>query len=233
VHRALQWFVELYPEPLPANAEQLFHDLLVEALVQAGMSRPAMARERALAAGAAPWVIAFERRRRQGARLLVEQRGVLDLAVGAGSFRVTARADRLEVRAGAADVLDFKTGLPPSRPQVLKGFAPQLTLTAAILNAGGFAEVGPIAPGELLYVRLTGRNNQPEPKPVAAAAESLDLALAALDGLKRRVAQFQSPDEAYPSWVAPQYMLQRGGDYDHLARVWEWHVIGDGGEAGE
>ena len=113
------------------------------------------------------------------------------------------------------------------------GFAPQLTLTAAILHGGGFAEVGAAPPGELLYVRLTGRNSQPEPKPVAAGGESLDWALIALDGLQRRVASFQSADTAYLSWVAPQFIRERGGDYDHLARVWEWHVIGDGGEAGE
>ena len=42
-------------------------------------------------------------------------------------------------------------------------------------------------------------------------------------------------DEAtpYASWVAPQFMGSFGGNYDHLARVWEWHVVGGEDEATE
>ena len=232
VHRALQWFVERYPDALPADSGEVFQGLLVEALTEAGMSRPAMARETALAAQAAPWVMDFEARRRPGARLLVEQRGVLDILVNGESFRLTARADRLELRAGGCDVLDFKTGQPPSKKEVAAGFAPQLTLTAAILQQGGFAEAGPAAPGELVYVQITGRNNQPEPRFVGSPGESPILALAALEGLTMRVASFQSPDVPYLSWTAPKFMRAHG-DYDHLARVWEWHVIGEGEGGGE
>ena len=57
---------------------------------------------------------------------------------------------------------------------------------------------------------------------------------AALEGLKRRVARFDQADTPYPSWAAPQFIGRYGGDYDHLARLWEWHVIGEGeGEGGE
>ena len=233
VHAALQAFVERHPEALPPDAERVFEELLTDALTEAGMSGASMARERALASQAASWVVGFERRRRQGARLLVEQKGELTIQTGAGPFTVTARADRIEVRGGVADVLDFKTGALPSRKQVVSGFAPQLTLTAAILEGGGFAEAGPARPGDLLYVQITGRNAQKEPVAVADAADSPALAEAALAGLVRRAARFASADTPYLSWAAPQFMHERGGDYDHLARVWEWHVIGEGGEAGE
>jgi ATP-dependent helicase/nuclease subunit B len=233
VHRALQWFVERYPEALPEDSRQVFQDLLLEALAEAGMARPAMARERALAAKAAPWVVDFERRRRQGARLLVEQKGTLTFEAAGGPFTLSARADRLELRSAGADILDFKTGRPPTKNQVQSGFSPQLTLTAAILQEGGFLAAGPMTPAELVYVQVTGRNSQPEPKPVVTSPDSQTWAQQALDGLKRRVAQFRLAGQPYLSWTAPQYLLQRGGDYDHLARVWEWHVIGEGGEGGE
>ena len=80
----------------------------------------------------------------------------MELRAPGGPFTVTARADRIELRGGYADVLDFKTGLPPSARQVESGVAPQLTLTAAILRAGGFEEVGPAEPGALIYVRVSG-----------------------------------------------------------------------------
>ena len=60
------------------------------------------------------------------------------------------------------------------------------------------------------------------------------MAQRALDGLKRRVAAFDRQSEPYVSWAAPQFIDQFDGDYDHLARLWEWHVIGEGeAEAGE
>jgi ATP-dependent helicase/nuclease subunit B len=228
VHRALQLFVERYPEALPEDSGEAFQELLVEALREAGMARPAMAREHALAKGAAPWVVDFEQQRRRGARLLVEQKGMLDFEAGGQTFRLTARADRLELRGPTADILDFKTGRPPSILQVETGFAPQLTLTAAILGLGGFEQAGPRAAGELVYVQITGRTNQPEPRAVAGPPQSEAWAERAFEGLKGRVERYRSQDVPYPSWTAPQFLNERGGDYDHLARVWEWHVIGDG-----
>jgi len=194
------------------------------------MPAAAMARERALAAHAALWLADFERRRRPGAQLLVEQKG--EMQVEAEGFRLvlTARADRLELRAGQVDILDFKTGQAPTRRQMETGFSPQLTLTAAILEAGGFGGAGRTPPGELVYVRVSGGRKPGEELVRAGPGESLGLGRSALEGLRRRIGRFASADTPYISWAAPQFMRALGGDYDHLARVWEWHVIGEGGE---
>ena len=55
--------------------------------------------------------------------------------------------------------------------------------------------------------------------------------MAALAGLKARVARFDDQTTPYLSWVAPQFMGNFGGNYDHLARVWEWSVAGADGDA--
>ncbi len=146
---------------------------------------------------------------------------------------LTARADRLELRQGQIDILDFKTGMAPTKAQMEKGFSPQLTLTAAIIEAGGFEDAGRSPPGELVYVRVTGGRKPGEELIRAVAGETPELGRNALQGLKRRIGRFASPNTPYISWAAPQFMHALGGDYDHLARVWEWHVIGDGAEAGE
>ena len=65
----------------------------------------------------------------------------------------------------------------------------------------------------------------------AAGPETIDLAERALEGLRRRVAAFDDETTPYISWAAPQFMGQYGGDYDQLARLWEWGVIGGDGEA--
>ena len=233
VHAALQRFAERHGGEVPPDAAGLIESLMVQALEEAGMPAPAMARERALAGQAALWLAEFERRRRPGARLLVEQRGAMLVEAEGFQLLLTARADRLELRQGQIDILDFKTGMAPTRAQMEKGFSPQLTLTAAIIEAGGFEDAGRSPPGELVYVRVTGGRKPGEELIRAVAGETPELGRNALQGLKRRIGRFASPNTPYISWAAPQFMHALGGDYDHLARVWEWHVIGDGAEAGE
>jgi ATP-dependent helicase/nuclease subunit B len=149
-----------------------------------------------------------------------------------GPFTLTAQADRIEARAIAADVLDFKTGGAPTAAQMRSGLSPQLTLTAAILQGGGFTDIGPMPPGQLVYIRILGARQGVRVEVRAQADESSALAEQALAGLSRRVAIFDDPDTPYLSWAVPQFINQFEGDYDHLARLWEWFVIGEDGPEG-
>lgn len=226
-HSAFETFTRLHPDELPPNPEAAFEAILLSSLEEAGVHPRRMARERALARNIAPWVVGFETVRRDGAKLHVEQAGELILETPSGPFRLRARADRIEHRDARADVIDFKTGTPPSSKVVQAGLAPQLTLTAAILEAGGFEGIGKTAPGQLLYVRVSGGRIPGAVEIRGEGEESATLARAALEGLVRRIAWFDEEDTPYRSWAIPQFMGLYGGDYDHLARVWEWAVIGD------
>ena len=99
-------------------------------------------------------------------------------------FTLSARADRIERRSdGSYAILDYKTGAPPTGKQVRMGLSPQLTLEAAILREGGFADIDAGASvSELAYVRLSGNNPPGEQK-------TLELKINQSD-------QPQSPDEA-------------------------------------
>jgi ATP-dependent helicase/nuclease subunit B len=231
VHAAFERFAREHPGALGDEAEAQFSQILMEALRAAGVSEARLARERALAANVAPWVMAFERERRAGAELIIEQTGEYSFAAPAGPFTVTAKADRIELRGLAADVLDFKTGSAPSNRQVQSGLSPQLTLTAAILRQGGFADLGALEPGQLVYVRVSGGRIPGKVEVRAEAAESADLAARALAGLKSRAASFDDASTPYVAWAAPQFIGHYGGDYDHLSRLWEWGVIGGEGDA--
>ena len=223
-HAAFERFAKEHPGD-PPDAE-VFAGLLLDELRLAGMPSSRMTREHALAANVAPWVIDFERRRRPGARLIIEQQGELAFSAPGGLFTLTAKADRIETRGALGDVLDFKTGQVPSPKQVESGISPQLTLTAAILAGGGFAEAGRKTPGELLYVRVNG-GRVPGCEFPRDGGEASRLAAEALAGLKRRVAYFDREETPYESWARPQFRGRFGGDYDHLARLWEWFVMGD------
>src|SRR5262249_20833296 len=117
------------------------------------------------------WFTGWEgKERRPNAQAIYgEIQGRLEIPLGGRAFILSARADRIERRAnGTYAILDYKTGQPPTSPQVQSGLAPQLTLEAAILRAGGFARHG-IAPGsvaELCYVRLKGGEPAGEPKKI-------------------------------------------------------------------
>mgnify|MGYP003350814454 CR=1 FL=1 len=83
----------------------------------------------------------------------------------------------------------------------------------------------------MLYVRVTGRRVPAEVVSRGEPGRTGAWAYNALEGLKRRVALFDRPETPYASWAAPQFLKDRGGDYDHLARLYEWAVAGGDGEA--
>ena len=236
IHAAFEKFAEEHPGPVPANAAEIFAGLYLSELVAAGMPPAALARERALAREAALWVADLETRRRAGAeRIVVEAAGSLTFDIGGRPFTVTAKADRIEPTAeGLAHILDYKTGAAPSKKQVETGFSPQLTLTAAILREGGFPDIGPREPGDLTYLRVTGRKPAGvEEVRAAAGTDSQEAAIKALNGLRALVERYDNPNQPYLSRVAPQFVHDHAGDYGHLARVFEWSTSGDDGEGSE
>jgi ATP-dependent helicase/nuclease subunit B len=234
VHKAVERLTLSWPEVLPDDCADQLETLLLEELSHHGFEDAAMAREAPLARNCARWLSGWEAERRlRGVEIRVEEKVEMLIPAPAGPFKLTAKADRIELSPTGAAVLDFKTGSIPSPKQVRSGFSPQLTLTGAILAEAGLADTGPVPPEELTYVRVVGRKVPGQAAVRALGDEAAALSEAALEGLKTRIARFDERDTPYLSWVAPQFMGSFGGNYDHLARVWEWHVVGgeDGGDA--
>lgn len=233
VHKAVERLTLTWPDALPDDCADQLERLLLEELTDHGFEDAAMAREAPLARNCAIWLAGFEAERRaRGVEIRVEARVEMLIPAPAGPFKLTAKADRIELSATGASILDFKTGSIPSPKQVRTGFSPQLTLTGAILAEAGMRDIAPVEPEELTYVRVVGRKVPGEKAVRASGPEALALSQAALAGLTARIERFDHEDTPYLSWVAPQYMGNFGGNYDHLARVWEWHVVGgDEGDA--
>ncbi|HEX2817153.1 MAG TPA: PD-(D/E)XK nuclease family protein, partial [Phenylobacterium sp.] len=234
IHGAFERFALDHPADLPADAAAIFEGLYLEELEKAGMPHEALAREKALAREAAAWVADLEARRRADGRAIhVEKTGVLDVEIEGRTFRLSAKADRIETDPqGYGHILDYKTGRAPSQKVVDAGFSPQLTLTAAILAHGKFAGIdGPLKPGELTYLEITGRKPAGREEVRATAGdESREAAKQALAGLKTLIARYWDPAQPFVSRTAPQFVHQYASDYDHLARVFEWSTSGEEGE---
>lgn len=239
IHAAFERFVTDWPAALPPDAADIFRGLYLEELEKAGMPRDGLARETALAVEAARWVADLEAQRRaDGRRLFVEKEGRLPLTIAGRPFTLAAKADRIEVSPdGLGHVLDYKTGRAPTKKMVETGFSPQLTLTAAILEGGGFKDIGPVTAGDLTYLEITGRRPagreevratpHGDGEKVLGTREAVD---AALQGLRRLIARFSDPAQGYTSRTAPQFVKMYVSDYDHLARVFEWSTSGEDDE---
>jgi ATP-dependent helicase/nuclease subunit B len=184
----------------------------------------------------ARWFADWEMLRRGNvARIDAEIRGEIPIALDdERTFVLSARADRIERRDdGSFAILDYKTGQPPTGKQVRMGLSPQLTLEAAILREGGFADIpAGSSVSQLAYIRLSGNNppgeqkllelkirpsDQPQPPDVAA-----DEALTKLEALIRA---FENESQAYTSLNLSMWS-NRYGSYDDLARIKEWSAAG-------
>ncbi len=222
IHAVLHEFLELYGDALPGNAErrllEIGRKVFDDFQVPPGVDAFWWPRFERIAA----WFIDYERTRREAGfrNVAAERKGEMVLNGPAGPFTLTARADRIDHRADVGlSVMDYKTGAPPSTPQVEAGFSPQLPLEAAIAQSGGFENLEAETVAQLVYLHLSGGRVPGREKPlkldVPATVEN------ALQGLQDIIAQYDNPDMPYLSEPRPM-LLKSWGDYDHLARVLEW-----------
>lgn len=157
------------------------------------------------------------------ARSLTEISGRMQ--VGDTGFILRGRADRIDVlRDGTLAVLDYKTGLKPSKKQA-RTLSPQLSLEAMMARSGAFE---PLPAGheasDLAYVRLRPADSLVVDRICEGrdAPEPRALIEQAWEQLTALVLAYRDPAQGYVSRYAPAYEGDLSGDYDHLARVREW-----------
>ena len=182
-------------------------------------------------AAIARWLVAWEAGRDPDiAARHAEISGAIELPFGTagGVFRLRGRADRIDRRRdGRLDILDFKTGSPPSARQVLVGFAPQLGLEAAMAKDGGFDEAfRGNAIAKLAWIGL-GRGGRDTPLKSAVEKDwtADGVAVEVMKRLRALLAAFADPERAYVSRARPMFETRYESPYDHLARVREWGLV--------
>jgi len=229
IHEAIAEFTADYAEALPSNPLPVLIDIGRKhfAPLEAFSEARALWWPRFLRI--AKWFIDWEMQRRpQIATLLAEKQGSIEFPNGTRTFRLAARADRIErLVDGRLAILDYKTGRLPGHDEVKAGFAPQLTLEAAILRGGGFEEVpAGLSTAELVYIGLRGGEPAGENREINLKGSNPDReADRALAKLKALALRFEDETQGYASLVHPRFR-RRYGDYDHLARVKEWSATG-------
>lgn len=150
--------------------------------------------------------------------------------VGPTGIRLTGRADRMDVRpGGGVDIIDFKTGSPPSARMVAALLAPQLPLEGALLKRGAFPDLGEANPAAMAYVQVGAKGAVTEKDVLKGDRENgpidpVDISERAWEKLLAMLAYYGAETTGYLSQRMPQKSFDRTGDYDHLARVQEWRT---------
>jgi len=251
IHAIMEDFIKAYPAALPPRHKasekfmEIAQNILSASIDDARLWAFWWPRIEKLS----DWVITHETQWRERARpLLSEVTGRTHITyspqdnnAGSGekSFMLTARVDRIDQfdSAYANDksttplaIIDYKTGGDISKKRVENGLAPQLPLTALILEDGGF-ENTPKSPQTqyLGYWYLKGSS-------LIGQEKELDIDIRATidttrSGLTDLIAAFDNDSTPYYSLprpaIAPQYQ-----DYAHLARVKEWSAFDDNANEG-
>lgn len=188
----------------------------------------------------APNLVKWEVEKRHETVRRIAEADVLPIEVGLTGVTLGGRADRIDIkRENLADILDYKTGTSPSKPQAHRLIAPQLSLEGALLSRGAFKDLGKLTPADLAYVRLraTGKVDEESILSIRGSDKSAhELSEESWARLEALLARYNDPAFGYLSRALPFREGETDGDYDHLARVLEWSAGGeaaDGGEGGE
>jgi len=231
IHNALDAFCQKFPKDLPADAlDQLLalgRETFAPLLAKPGVWAFWWPRFERIA----QWFIDTEINRRPTLDAVhTEIWGETILSAKGGPFKIKAKADRIDRLAdGGYLIIDYKTGAPPTKKEVAAGFAPQLPLEAAILEAGGFNGIANGTASQMAYWQLKGSAPAGIIRDAAdAPREVIDTALKGIQGL---IDRFDDPDTPYESRPAPE-MAPKYSDYEHLARIKEWSAGTADGEDG-
>ena len=232
IHAALERFVDGHPAgPLPPDAREKLRALFREVLVAQLQDADFAALKWPLLERTINFFLGFEARRRDRIKAIkTELKGKLGIPLDDGSiFALTARADRIELNSdGTVMLVDYKTGTPPGMNEILVGFAPQLTLEAAMAVRGAFNLGWNFESVEALYLKLGGAHGGKE-RPLdfnKSKANFIDVADDHYRALNDLLNQFRDPATPYPPRPFPKF-AKRYNAYDHLARVKEWSLGGE------
>ena len=171
--------------------------------------------------------IANEQDKRKAFTLLSlpEQKGEISFSLKDGScFTLTAKADRIDsLKGNIYELIDYKTGTPPSGSEVESGLSPQMTLEAVILREKGFKEFQETKDIQLAYWHINGKKEGGKKYAIPSSRSKKDpseLIDEAYLGVKEILNRFR--DEKTPYIASPRPDKVTYNEYALLSREKEW-----------
>lgn len=229
IHKVLDRFVSDCPGEMPSDAQNIFMRIAKEELNALRLGPDIKNFWEPRLAKIATWLIVAENSWRQNLRpARLEAQGAMQFEGKAGSFTLTARADRIDQSPDGKEgaIIDYKSGGTYSLTGMKNGQYPQLPLEALILEQGGFEGVKKLDTANLSYWVVSGGKQGGE---IKSMTKSSDLSIAkdnARRGLQDLIDTFDREETPYYSLPRPE-KAPRFNDYKHLARVLEWTAVDD------
>ncbi len=158
-------------------------------------------------------------------KVIPEQVGEITFKLQDGSdFKLTAKADRIDdLKGNLYEIIDYKTGTPPTGTDIESGLTPQMTLEGVILREKGFKELTKTKDITLSYWHLTGKKKGGEiisiPSKKSKKGVS-NLIEEAYTGLKEILNKFRNEETPYIASPRPDKVTFN--DYALLSREKEW-----------
>ena len=164
----------------------------------------------------ADWFIENERRRQSYSSPVAFEKAARGTHVFADlGFTLTGYADRIDITDdGDALIYDYKTGMPPSKKEQ-QVFDKQLLIEAAMVEEGGFKEVGAAPVAHAAFIGLGAK-----PVEIAAPLDE-EPPMKVLRGLHELIAKYLDETQGFTARRIVK-TEEAAGDYDQLARFGEW-----------
>lgn len=227
IHDVLQEFGEQTRERLPADPQALLFDIAHRKIAGQGLDSAAWQYWKPRLERALAWVARQEKAwREEASPYLIEATGTHGFTLDDGStFTLTAKADRIDrLKSGGVAIIDYKTGEPPSKSQMLSGQACQLPLEGVLMRKGGYGAVLPVE--VLSHWKISGGRDAGKVQNTDPSTKDGDMIDAAESGLTTLVTQYRQQDTPYKA-VAPSgnRIYDDEKAMAHLARTAEWSSI--------
>jgi ATP-dependent helicase/nuclease subunit B len=184
----------------------------------------------------AQWFVDHEQEWRINlARSFAEIKGEMIMPTVMGDITLTATADRIDItKDGKINIVDYKTGQPPSAQSVAAGRSLQLRMEALLAGEGGYSEInqaklsGDDLIDDLSYWHISGKRGEAG-KVTSVTPEDTNIVAQSRDGIKSLLEGFADPEKGYLSEPLEKEASEYS-DYKHLARIREWaNDMDDGG----
>ncbi|MDQ2065197.1 double-strand break repair protein AddB [Xinfangfangia sp. CPCC 101601] len=215
VHQVLEDFLRISPLPQDPEAAADLLLQITERVLEAEVPWPVaradwLARMRRIALPFATATL-----RRDSHPVLLETKAALHLK--GPDFTLTGKPDRIDVLPdGNLHVIDYKTGEPPSEPE-MKQHRKQLHLAAVMALGGAFGDLGP-----RVATRITYQSMKPGLK--ERGAELTEPAIDQLrEELEALLSTYLDPATGFTAQRAAVASAWEG-DFDHLSRLGEWSI---------
>ena len=225
IHKILEKFVRDYPNDIPTDISAVLKNIAAEYAKNNPDVDTILAYWWSRFDAVSDWFEDFEKKKRKNIlKVFAEIKGSLTLDIASHSFKLTAKADRIEIlKGGGIAVLDYKTGPLPKKSKIITCQALQMPLEGAIAQRGGFDSVQKGRVKELTHIRVHGAFPAGEIQ-TFNHEEAKQVIQESFDHLNELLVKYMNPDTPYISRLHPK-QINFESDYDHLARVLEWSTV--------